>query len=49
MKDKIQNMNCEGCKQSAINCSKCIRKIMDNWEVYDYYTTEKVEGVLYFD
>lgn len=39
-KDKKQNMSCKDCKQKAIMCSKCIRKIMEYWEVEDYFISE---------
>lgn len=45
--NKIQNMDCTGCMQSMITCHKCIRRIMDFWEVKDFYTTEKQKGVFY--
>ena len=41
-KDKIQNMDCSGCKQRAIKCGKCIRKIMEYWDVEDFYTKDKI-------
>lgn len=44
---KVQNMDCSGCEQRAIKCEKCIRKVMEYWNIEDFYTTEKQAGIIY--
>ena len=41
MSNNKQDMSCKGCRQKAIKCSKCIRRVTEYWDIRDNYITDK--------